>query len=120
MATRRTLSNLVLLTVGLLVPLSSCAVQDFYGREYVIYDRPASSGPGSSEGPRPEQVLELERQAAELRAAVAAGLDTDGRIQALLTEIEDACREFSESLGDALLDARRRRVEVLLGRASRG
>jgi hypothetical protein len=112
------MSNLVLPSIVLLSLLSSCVLQDAYGREYVLYDRPASSGTARDDTPGPERVFELEGFAAELRAAMAVGLEEDGRIQALLAAIEAECRALTESLGDALVEARRRRVEVLLDRAS--
>lgn len=105
------MSNLVLPLSGLAVLLSSCALQDFYGREYVLYDRPASApvAPGVA------RVFELERQAAELRAAVDAGLDPDGRVAARLAAVEAEREALVETLGDDLLDARRRRIEQILG-----
>lgn len=98
--------------------LSSCAVQDFYGREYVIYDRPASTASSEAQKASAIRVFEIERQAAELRAALAAGLDAGGRIEARLATLEEEREALAEALGDTLLDARRRRVAQLLDAGS--
>lgn len=107
--------NPIPLLSGLAVLLSSCALQDVYGREYVLYDdseQPAAAAAPSSGS---ERVFELERQAAELRAASAAGLDADGRIAARLAGLDAEIAALAEALGEALVEARMRRVEQLLG-----
>ncbi|MDA0375087.1 MAG: hypothetical protein O2865_14985, partial [Planctomycetota bacterium] len=80
--------NPIPLLSGLAVLLSSCALQDVYGREYVLYDDAAQPATSAAPSSGPDRVFALERQAAELRAAAAAGLDADGRIAARLAGIE--------------------------------
>lgn len=114
-ATRAVMPNPIPLLSGLAVLLSSCALQDVYGREYVLYDDSGPPATAAAPSSGPERVFELERQAAELRAASAAGLDGDGRIAARLAGLDAEIAALAEALGQSLVEARTRRVEQLLG-----